>query len=128
MPDKTQDVTPPAPTPEPPTDKFDLVAWLLKQSKATLWSLFVFGLGIFCGIGIVYKVKDEVQPAPPSDVRRLEIQIEKLTKEKQDLEYQIEKSKKDSGAIPVEPGTIPVDPSGTSSPWGQPKTGHIIPG
>lgn len=119
MPDTTPEVT-------PPPDKFNLVAWLFLQGKAIMWSLFVFGLGIFCGIGLVYKAKDkQVSPTSTStDVRRLEVQVEKLAKEKQALERQVDELQKKQPTPPLAPDE--PGPPGQSSFWTQPKTGVII--
>jgi hypothetical protein len=98
--------------------------------KGLLLKLFIFGFGVFCGIGVVYKsgLQPQPQPAPASNVSVYQKRIDELQKENTDLKRQLEEHQVPfpqpqppvvTPPNPVTPKLNPVNPD-------RPRPGFIV--
>ena len=101
--------------------------------KGLLFKLFIFGLGIFCGIGIVYKSGLPIpgdKTSPPAAVSIYQKRIEELQKENAELRKALEEPvtpKEQPKTNPI-PFPLPkVNPTTPGSGVLVPKTGFVVP-
>lgn len=144
----TVSVTPKEPDPNKPKPKLDpksvqdavntavVVGGILSKLplsdslKGLLLKLFIFGFGVFCGIGIVYKsgLQPPPQNAPTSNVSVYQKRIDELQRENTDLKKQLEDHQvpfPQPVIPPVTPVTPKVNPVNPVNP-DRPRPGFIV--
>ena len=96
--------------------------------KAGIGKMLIFAFGIFCGIGLSYKVAKETaqQPAPAQDLSVYTKRIEELNKENAALKDALQRSVIAPQPQPVveppapQPGSPPIE-------YPRPRPGVVIP-
>lgn len=118
---KADEPADPAPEPAPKPDKMALLKTLLtllmSKGKGLIFNVVVFIVGIVCGIGLVYKtVKEEAQPDPAPEVKKLEAENLQLKQQVKFLQEQLKV------VPPPQPVPFPIP----EPHWSQPRPGVIL--